>query len=231
MPAAGFVAAAAANVENDVKSPHALLAGPLAAFVFCLALALLPLWIPGYSQVRQTVSEIGMFGSPMHVPFTILLSVGAVCVLVFGLAIRGAALRAGHSSLAGWLTVCMAISAAGVAVFAYPAGPHNYFGLSELIGYQAPLALAITWRRDARARGLVRLSSLLAVLMYLAIVANLATLDRGGSVFAYERPFYGLVQRSLFVVFFVWCAAVGAMLFAIERRRLTADSAPAAAAL
>lgn len=214
-----------------MRSPHALLAGPLAAIVFGVALVLLPLLIPGYSQVHQTVSEIGMFGSPMHVPFTVLLCIGAVCLLVFGLAIRGAALPAGHSPLAGWLTACMAISGAGVAVFAYPAAPHNYFGLSELVAYQAPLALAITWRRDARARGLVRLSWLLAVLMYLAIAANLSVLDRGGSLFAYERPYYGLVQRSLFVVFFVWCAAVGTMLFAIERRRPGWDSAPAAVAL
>lgn len=215
----------------DMKSPHALLAGPLAAVIFGLTIALLPLLIPGYSQVRQTVSEIGMFGSPMHVPFTVLLCMGAVCLLVFGLAVRGAALRAGHSPLAGWLAACMAISAVGVAVFAYPAAPHSYFGLSELIGYQAPLALAITWRGDSRARGLVRLSWVLAVLMYATIVANLAVLDRGGSVFAYERPFYGLVQRSLFVVFFAWCAAIGTMLFALERRRLGSDSAPAAMAL
>lgn len=33
--------------------------------------------------------------------------------------------------------------------------------------------------------------------MRLALLANPSTLDRGGMLWAYERPFYGLVQRSL----------------------------------
>lgn len=206
-----------------MKSGYPLLAGLLASVIFVVALLVLPLWIPGYSQVHQTVSEIGMVGSPMHIPFTLMLCVVALCMLVFGWALRGESIAAGHSPLAGYLTACMAISAAGVGVFAFPSPLHNYFGLSELIGYQAPLALAITWRGDTRATGVVRMSWLLTVLMWIVIVLNLSVLDRGGVLFRYEHPFYGLVQRSLFIVFFVWSTLAGVMLF---QRRVNAVPYP-----
>lgn len=222
----------AANiVGNDMKSAYPLLAGPAAAVIFALTVALLPLLIPGYSQVHQTVSEIGMVGSPMQVPFTIMVCIVALCLLVFGYALRAAALRAGHSSLAGYLTVCAALSAAGVGAFAFPAAPHNYFGLSELIGYQAPWVFAFTWRRDSSANGVVRVSWLLAVLLWIVIALNLSVLDRGGSLWAHQRPIYGLVQRSLFGVFFLWCAVVGAMLYGERRRRMHSGGATAAEAV
>ncbi len=52
----------------------------------------------------------------------------------------------------------MALPAAGIGVFAYPHPLHNVFGLSELIGYQAPLILSLTWRRDPQATTLVAFS-------------------------------------------------------------------------
>ena len=41
-----------------------LLFGPVAAAVLVLGVAGLALMVPGYSDVRQTVSEIGEVGSP-----------------------------------------------------------------------------------------------------------------------------------------------------------------------
>lgn len=214
-----------------MKPPYPLLAGPLAALIFGLGVILLPLGLPGYSQVHQTVSEIGMVGSPMQIPFTLMLCIVSLLLLLFGWALARACVRAGHSPLAGYLAACMAISATGAGIYAYPASPHNYFGLSELVAYQAPLVLALTWRRDPRTASVARLSWVLAVLMWIAIAANLSVLDRGGSLWALERPLYGLVQRSLFFVFFVWCAAVGALLFREGRHRKPAGSAPAAEAV
>jgi hypothetical membrane protein len=205
---------------DGMKREYSLLAGPLGSFVFGLSVILLPLLIPGYSQIRQTVSEIGMLGSPMRIPFTIMLCVVALCMLVFGYGLHGAAIRAGHSPVAAYLTACMSVSAAGAGVFAYPAAPHNYFGLSELIAYEAPVALAITWRRDPRAAGVVRFSWIMSVLMWAAIALNLQYLSarsHGGALWAHERSIYGLVQRSLFTVFFSWCGAIGVMLFAARR--------------
>ena len=209
-----------------MRSTYPLLAGPLAAVIFALGVILLSLRIPGYSSIHQTVSEIGMVGSPMQIPFTVMLCVVALCVLIFGWALGRVSIGAGHSAAAGCLTACMAISAAGAGVYAFPAAPHNYFGLSELIAYQAPLALAITWRNDPREAAVVRLSWIMAVLMWVSIGANLGTLDRDGSLWAHERPFYGLVQRSLFAVFFLWCAAIGAILFLRHSRKSVSRPSP-----
>src|SRR5487761_509284 len=185
-----------------MRPGYPLLAGVPAAVIFGLGLVLLPLWIPGYSSIHQTVSEIGMVGSPMRIPFTVMLCVVALCMLSFGWALGSESIGAGHSPAAGWLTACMAVSAAGVGVFSFPSPYHNYFGMSELIGYQAPLALAMSW--------------LMTALMWVAIALNLSVLDRSGALWAHERPFYGLVQRALFAAFFLWATLAGVMLF---RRR------------
>ena len=76
----------------------------------------------------------------------------------------------------------MGLSAAGVGLFAHPNPLHNVFDISELIGYQAPLCLALTWRRDPRAGLLVSLSWILYVIIFAAIVLNLCSLDRQGAL-------------------------------------------------
>ena len=188
--------------------------GPVAAILLVTGVVTLALLVPGYDPIRQTVSEIGEAGSPMQRAFAVLLSSVAACLLVFASAIRDASRAAGHSSLAAWFVGAMAISAGGVGLFSFPHPLHNVFGLSELVGYQAPLVLAFTWRGERSA--LVRVSWLMAVLVWVAIVLNLATLDRQGALFTLERPFYGLVQRALFLAWFGWCAIAGVMLL---RRR------------
>lgn len=206
-----------------MQQSYRLLFGPLAAVIFVFGIVGLPAMVPGYSQIHQTVSEIGEVGSPAHIAFTVMLITVAACILIFASALREVSVAAGHSSLTAYITGCMALSAAGVGVFAYPHPLHNYFGLSELIGYQAPLVLALTWRRDRRAKDLVSLSWIMFVLTWGAIALNLATLDRSSALWAYERPFYGLVQRALFAVWFVWIAAIGFMLFQKNLQKTSAE--------
>jgi hypothetical protein len=50
--------------------------GPLAAAIFGFGVAGLPLMVPGYSYIRQTVSEIGEIGSPARIPFAVVLCTG-----------------------------------------------------------------------------------------------------------------------------------------------------------
>lgn len=138
-----------------MKQDYRCLCGPLAAGLFVLGVAGLALVIPGYSHMRQTVSEIGEIGSPARVSFAIILCCVAACILAFALAVCDISVQLGHSTLAAYLIGSMAASAAAVGVFAYPHPLHNVFGISELIGYQAPLALALTWRRNLWARTLV----------------------------------------------------------------------------
>jgi hypothetical protein len=212
--------------EALMTSRTRLLFGPLAALLLGLGIALLPLMLSDYNAIRQTVSEIGEMDSPARIPFTILMCTVAAMLLVFASGVRDVSRAAGHSSLAALFIVFTAISGTGVAIFAFPHPLHNVFGLSETVGYQAPLVMALTWRRDARARELVRLSWIMFALVWVAIALNLATIDRHGALFAFERPFYGLVQRSLFASWFAWVALAGLWLY----RRTAQASARSSAA-
>lgn len=190
---------------------YRLLFGPLAAIIFGIGTVGLALLLPEYSHVHQTVSEIGEIGSPARLPFAIMLGCVAVCILVFALGVRDASMAAHYSPMAAYLTGCMAVSAAGIAVFAYPHPAHNIFGMSELIGYQAPLAFALAWRHDSSAKHLVVLSWIFFLLIWGAIALNLSPFV--APVWAYVKPFHGVVQRALFGAWFGWCAITGILLF------------------
>jgi hypothetical membrane protein len=195
-----------------------VLFGPLAAIILLLDIVGVGCLVPGYSQVRQTVSEIGEMDSPARIPFAALLCCAAASLLVFASAVRAITKQAGHNPLAAYLIGFMALCAAGVGVFAFPHPLHNVFGESELLGYQAPLALALAWRNDPRAGRLVRFSWGAFALVWICIALNMTTLHRHGPVWASVAPFYGLIQRSLFLAWFGWCAGVGLILWRGDSR-------------
>jgi hypothetical membrane protein len=199
---------------------YRLLFGPLAALILGFGIIALALLIPGYSHVHQTVSEIGEVGSPARVPFAVMLGCVGVCILVFASAVRDVSVAANHHRLAAYLIAFMAVPAVGIGVFAYPHPAHNIFGLSELIGYQAPLAFALAWRHDPRAKAPVALSWIFFLLIWGAIALNLSPFF--APVWAYVRPVHGLAQRTLFAAWFGWCAVTGILLF----KRSWQSSAP-----
>ena len=180
------------------RSNLRLLAGPLAAVILGVGIAGLALLVPGYSQVHQTVSEIGQVGSPARVSFAALLCAVAVCLVIFAWEIRALSLEAGSSPVGAYLIACMAVSAAGVGFFAHPHPLHNVFGLSELIGYQAPLALAVAWRRNPQTGSVVMFSWFMVFLVWIAIALNLATLDRNGVVVGIRETLLWLGAASAF---------------------------------
>jgi hypothetical protein len=195
-----------------MQTDSRLLFGPLAAALLAVGIAVLPFWVPGYSQVQQTVSEIGEMDSAARIPFAIMLCSVAVCLLIFAASIGAESTRAGHGRLSAYLIGCMAVSAAGVGIFAFPHPLHNVFGESELIGYQAPLAFALSWRSDPRAKRLVSFSWVMFALIWISIALNLVSLDRHSALWAEMKPVYGLIQRSLFAAWFGWCAGIGLLL-------------------
>ena len=186
--------------------------GPLAAILLCLGIIGLGLIVPGYSQVRETVSEIGEMDSPARIPFAVMLCGVAACLLVFASAIRDLAIQVRCSSWPAYLIGFMAVPVAGVGIFAYPHPLHNVFGLVELIGYQAPLVLAIAWRREPDAKPVVTFSWIMSALVWTAIILNLTTFYRHGAIWAAIRPVYGLAQRFLFATWFAWSAGLGLLL-------------------
>ena len=175
------------------------------------------LMVPGYSQVHQTVSEIGEVGSPARIPFTVMLACVAACTLIFASAIRDFSSQAGRSQVAAYLTICAGLSALGVGIFAFPHPLHNVFGLSEIFGYQTPLALALAWRSDPKAKTLVVSSWIFFALLWLAMALYLSPLFPQSWLWQHLKPVNGLAQRSLFLSWFAWCTVAGLLMWRRER--------------
>ena len=195
-----------------ISTSQRLWFGPIATVLFFAGIFAIGLMIPGYSPIRQTVSELGEVGSPGRVVFSILLSLVAVSLIIFAGAVAHTLRESGHSRLPAYFVGAMAISAAGAGIFAFPHPLHNVFGMSELIGYQAPLVAALVCRKDQSAKRLNVFSIVMYVAVLLAIAANMTTLHRHGDLWAHIRPFYGVVQRFLFAAWFFWCAGYGVLL-------------------
>jgi len=195
-----------------MKRDARLLFGPAAAALLACAIIGLPIMVPGYDQVRQTVSEIGEVGSPARIPFAAILCAIGVCLLIFALGLRRQALSAGRGHFGVYLVAFMALPVAGVGVFAFPHPLHNVFGMLELIGYQAPLAFALAWRNDPLRKDASDFSWIMFALVWVSIALNLASIGRG-EIWTHLAPVYGLVQRSLFALWFGWCAILGLMLW------------------
>lgn len=191
--------------------------GPFAALLFFAGIFAIGLITPGYSHVRQTVSELGEVGAPGRVAFSVLLGLIATCLVVCACAIARSLRDLGCSTLPAYFVGAMAISCMGVGLFAFPHPLHNVFGLSEMVGFQAPLIAALVGRKSPRARRAVLFSTILYALVVLAIAINLVPLIRPAGLWPLIRPFYGLVQRSLFASWFLWCAGYALLLMRIGR--------------
>ena len=200
-----------------MKRSDRLLFGPASAAIFCIGVAGLALLVPGYSHLHQTVSEIGEVGSPARVPFTVMLACVAACTLIFATAVRDLSSQAGRSQVPTFLLVCSALSALGVGIFAFPHPLHNVFGLSEIFGYQAPVAVALAWRSDPKAKALVTCSWIFFALLWIAMALNLSPLFPHSWLWAHLKPVNGLVQRSLFLSWFAWCTVAGLLMWRRER--------------
>ncbi|HEY1772981.1 MAG TPA: DUF998 domain-containing protein [Gammaproteobacteria bacterium] len=199
-----------------MKRSVALLFGPLGAAIFCVGVLVLAAMVPGYSHVHQTVSEIGAMGTPLQIPFTALLICVGLCMWVFAWGIWQASAAAGRNRFTALLLVCAGISCVGVGIFSTPHPLHNVFGLSEIVGYQAPLAFALAWRKAPKAQLIVAVSWLFFVLLWVSMGLNMSMMRPDSGLAMAVMPIYGLVQRSLFLVWFGWCAIVGVLLWRRE---------------
>jgi hypothetical membrane protein len=191
--------------------------GPIAVLLFLVGTWLIGSITPGYSHVRQTVSELGEVGAPGHVAFTALLCVIAACLLIYATAVARSLSELAQPTVPAFFVAAMAVSCAGVGIFSYPRPLHNVFGLSETVGLQAPLFAALASRKDPRTGKVTRFSTLMYVLVLLAIALNLLPLFRPMGIWPYIRPFFGLLQRCLFAAWFAWCAGYALLLIRIRR--------------
>ena len=191
--------------------------GPIAALLLFAGIFAVGLVTPDYSHVRQTVSELGEVGSPGQVAFSVLLCLVAACLIIFAGAVAHSLRELGRSTLPAWFLGAMAISTAGVGLFAYPEPLHNIFGMSETVGYQAPLVAALVCKTDPRAKRIKAFSIVMYVAVLLAIAINLVALVRPAEIWSQIKPFFGVVQRSLFASWFIWCTGYALLLMRMRR--------------
>ena len=111
----------------------------------------------------------------------------------------------------------MAISTAGVGLFAFPQPLHNIFGMSETVGYQAPLVAALVCGADPGMKRVKTFSLLMYVVVLLAIAINLTALVRPVEIWSQIKPYFGIVQRALFASWFIWCTGYALLLMRLRR--------------
>lgn len=174
-------------------------------------MALLPLFAPGYDSKSQRISQLGQLGAPLRMHFAAVLIVTALLQLLFGLELRARAKAAGTPQAAFYLIVFASLCAIGAAIFPSPLPLHKLFGLTSVIGYLAPFALAFGWRRMPGTRFLIGASLLFGTLSLAATVLAFSPLFSPALGEAI-RPFYGMVQRSIHIGWYGWLAATGLLL-------------------
>jgi hypothetical protein len=187
-----------------MRTETRLLFGPIAAVVFFFGVLGLSLLIPGYSHVHQDISPIGKLGSPLRVPFSIVLISYACSLLFFASGVFNVAGHAGTSRLPAYLVAFMAFTQIGVAIFATPHPLHNMFGIASMAGFLAPLAMAVGWKRDRSARTLVVASYVLGFLVLGSLIVGLSELDPQSQLWQLVKSGPGLVQRSLAAAWLTW---------------------------
>jgi hypothetical membrane protein len=200
-----------------MKKDGWLLCGPLAGIVLASGIAILPFFVPGYSQVRQTVSEIGEVGSPAQIPFSIMLIVVGALALLFSIAVYRISVARGNGTLAAYFIGLLTILSTGLAMSPFPHPLHNFFGTSELIVYQAPMVLALQWRKDPKATRLVSFSWICFIALWTSLALNFVIFFRDSQLWQMVKPGYGLIQRSLFAGLCIWLIGTGVLLRHINR--------------
>ncbi|AGG90271.1 DUF998 domain-containing protein [Rhodanobacter denitrificans] len=191
--------------------------GPIAFVLFTAGSFAIGAITPGYSHVRQTVSELGEVGSPGQFAFSVLLCLVAVCLVVYASAAARSLRELGCSAIPAYFLFAMALSCAGVGIFSFPHPLHNVFGISETVGLQAPLVAALVCRNEPRAKQIIVFSIIMYVVVLLAIAINLIPLVRPASLWPLIKPYFGLVQRFLFASWFIWCAGYAVLLMRVSR--------------
>jgi hypothetical membrane protein len=187
-----------------------LLGGPVAGLVFGLGITWLGLATPGYSAVRQTVSELGPRGGTGRWVLAGLNLIIALAAVVFAGGLVFAAKHASWTTTPAYFMGLYAVLAAGLGAFPSGHRLHNVVGLLQTFPFVgAPLTVALEWRGLGV---LTAISWAALALLIVAMALNLAPAfsRRLGKAFA---PVYGLLQRSIFVVWYGWCAILGLLLF------------------
>lgn len=195
-----------------MRTKTRLLFGPIAAVIFFFGVLGLASLLPGYSHVHQDISTIGRIGSPERVPFSAVFIFYACSLAIFASGIFNLAGHAGLSRLPAYLVAFMAFTQIGIAIFATPHPLHNMFGIASMLGFLAPIALAVSWRRVRPPRTLIVVSYVLGLLVLGCVIVGLSELYPQSQLWQLVKSVPGLVQRSLAGAWLAWLFASGILM-------------------
>jgi hypothetical membrane protein len=196
--------------DSDGATNWSLLAGPLIAVLFIGGTSGLALLDPGYSQMRQTISEIGSMDTPLRIPFAVLVVCIGVCELTFAWGLRIASADSRRSQAVCYLVAFSGLRSFGTAIFADPHPLHSLFGNLGLLSMLAPFVFAFTWRRELRAQGAVMLSVVLGIVIWIGIFCFTPLSPLPAEI---RDQSGGVIQRVFLYSWMVWYGAVGVFLW------------------
>jgi hypothetical membrane protein len=165
--------------------------------------------LPEYSQISQTISELGENNSPFESIFRVITLVDAMLLLVFALGLFFYSAREKLSLFPSVLIGFYGLMELGIGVYPAPHPWHNLFGIYSTPGFFAPLALAITWKTASDLQVLRRLSAAAFAVILVAMLVNLSPIIHP---YPFIMEYYGVFQRLLFFPFYLWMAILAAML-------------------
>jgi hypothetical membrane protein len=195
-----------------MRTETRLLFGPIAAVIFFFGVLGLASLIPGYSHVHQDISTIGRIGSPQRMPFAAVFVFYACSLAVFASGIFRLAGHVGAPRLPAYLVAFMAFTQIGIAIFATPHPLHNMFGIASMLGFLAPIAMAVGWKGASPPRMLVAVSYVLGLLVLGCVVVGLSELSPQSQLWQLVKSVPGLVQRSLAGAWLTWLFVSGVLM-------------------
>jgi hypothetical protein len=180
--------------------------------------------VPGFGEIAYTVWHIGQPPIPSAEAFRTGMIVVDLGLVAFGLGLFFFA-KAVNASIvpAAWITF-FGLAQMGLHYYPSTHPSHDTFELLRTLGFLAPLALAISWRRVLSMRALVNSSRFAGALILTSIFLNTSPLYAADLL---SPEYVELTQDSAFVVFCGWCAYLGIRCFFISDSHLLRYSSSA----
>ena len=190
-------------ITNLTAQQTQLYFGAISGLIFVTVTLLIGALLTDYNSLSQTVSEIGKVGSPLQLPYALMLYSVSLLAAIFSYQALTFAKTHSLSIAPIVLIASFALSDAGVAIFPSPEPMHNIFGALHLFGYFAPLVLAITWRRYFSEQQLTNFSVHAFLLILVFLVLNFSPMFAPS---LYPMEYYGLMQRGVLYCYYTWLA-------------------------